>query len=205
MSGTMRHDVGRTVCDHLNAVEPGIIEAIGGRGASRWAGVARHRYECITFSFKVPRDFAKAWRLLRLVSRCQTKYAKNGVSGVATNGCHILAQKLTVSLGLPVDVVSGDEASFITSIDDAPGDLSVWCGYADWLRERDDAKQQWRGNYIGLLLDKKAIKFTNGVPREEWSDETAWNHRHKVPKYTSVPRRDLLGESVIVPDIFEGL
>ncbi len=205
MSCTLKHDIGQQIRALLELDNPGVAEAIGMREASRWAGINRarsgHRYECWTFSLKLPRDIGKVWVLYRLVSRLQcgqkrgqsrfpAPYALSHTVGVS--GCHILAAKLTVALGVPQAVVMGDEAEFLRAIDDKPHDLTPWHPYADWLQERDCH----RGEVIAGWLGKKAVKYKYGVPEQFYGD------------YKKVPVQDFIGETMkLLPtvDIFESV
>lgn len=213
MSATLRHDIGQAIYALIEAESPGLMGTLGCEEASRWAGINRaqhgQRYECRTFALKLPRDLAKAWELLRVTSRLQVmrphkktllNSSLNLLTGVAVKGCHVLASKLTVSLGLPhrLHVLIPGEESFIWSIDDAPGEVTVWSAYADWLCESADRDQyapqaQTRGEMLAAVLAKKAVKVKYGVP------EDTGTARFHVQQADLI--QDILNK--VVPDIFD--
>jgi uncharacterized protein (TIGR02996 family) len=211
MSATIRVDIGRSLAELLEAVQPGIGNEIGAEAASRWAGwraaAVGHRNSCVTFGLKLPSEAGKVWRLLLLVSRLQrlsSVYARDVTHAentpTARNGCRTLAAKLTVALGLPGCVAEGEERAFLVSIDENPDDRTAWTAYADWLQERDDANAVWRGKVIAGWLGKKSMHYKYGMPDVKWSDPD-----YKIQTdYKHLPVRDLLGES-LVPDLFAEL
>jgi uncharacterized protein (TIGR02996 family) len=213
MSATLRHDIGQAIYTLIEAEAPGLMGALGAEEAARWAGIhrAERRYKCRTFALKLPCDLAKAWELLRVTSRlramCPHKTAllnssPNLLTGVAVQGCHVLASKLTVSLGLPhqLEVLVPGEESFIWSIDDRPGEVTTWSAYADWLCESEDRDQyppqaKQRGETLAAVLAKKAVKVRYGTPKETG---TAYQHVQQADLIQAIlnktgPRGSILG------------
>lgn len=187
MSATLRYDCGRAIYALINSEDDTLTPPFGFRPVSRWAGIQRaqqgQRNECYTFAIKLPEQVAPAWRLLRATlrlsvlrpmtqPRSQPGMWSEVLTGPAIRGCGILAAKLIASLGLPhrIDVVmEGDEVAFLKAINSNPGELTIWHGYADWLRECDSDKHAPqaanRGDVIfGWLNPKKAMKVKYGVP-----------------------------------------
>lgn len=159
MSATLRHDISRELaaaiwdCDFL------LLAAMGGRESQIWAGIRNggHR-PSYTFAAKLPGDVRNCVALLDACGTIQTRI--RDIPSRVRNSAHTLAAKFIVSLGLPFEFWLDEEAGFLASIEAAPGELTNWSAYADWLVERGEK----RGEVMQGWLAKKAVKTKYGVP-----------------------------------------
>lgn len=172
MSATLRHDIGLATRDLLEFHRPGIIDKIGGMGASRWPGHrANHRRECVTFGLRLPRDLDATWTLYRAASEAQAVYRNySAIEGEAFSlahgrrGCEVLAAKLCRALGVPGYVARGEEGAFVVKIDAVPTERTTWAVYADWLSEQDSGDCAARAAVIRDWLGTRAVHMKYGVP-----------------------------------------
>lgn len=157
MSATLRYDIGQGISFALSNASPGLLAEFGCMPASRWGGVHKSRFECLTFAVKLPSQIVLAVDLLLATIRAQR--SEFSTDGTALNSCRTLEKKLRQSLGLPKGT-SAEERPFVDAIMEG-GDLTDWLVYADWLQERCDP----RGDLIRAWSDpKKAIKVKYGIP-----------------------------------------
>lgn len=156
MSATLRYDVSRVVHERFEnqlSAHP-LYNWLGFTMAHRYMGSGKAYWRCYTFALKLPKMIEAAFTVRGLACRW-SRASDVTVRG----GCQILFQKLTYSLGLPMDKIGKDEWSLLLSIDKTPGDLAAWAAYADWLTEHNDE----RGARVAAWLSSKAAKVRYGV------------------------------------------
>jgi hypothetical protein len=122
---------------HIGAGGGDFWQALKGKHASRWAGIHRPRWECWTFSVRLPAQVKEGFRLLRA---CFNRLADTpGVSGLDRRVLATIARKLRAALGWPAAPLgtSPEELGLRRHIEQEPETLVLWQAYADWLLEND--------------------------------------------------------------------
>jgi hypothetical protein len=156
-----------------------------GRKASRWAGVDHPRWRCWSFSIRLPRDLAAAWKLRTACERLLADRDDPFGAGrqvfpggpTASKPLGTLLGKLDAILGWTGEPASAPgtparrlEESFRDSIRASGGtELASWSAYADWLAERDPEDrnartiQQWLSREVFSLKRRKEQKLRDDI------------------------------------------
>lgn len=137
---------------------------LGGKSASRWGGVYKPRWECWTFSVKLPRDVEPAMTLRLAVLSAELNESLPW--GAVRKPLRTLARHLEVALGWPDREPSDQtEHGLRLACCEQPADLAHWSAYADWLQEH--------GHKQGLVMARwlSPKTFSQKAAREERWEE----------------------------------
>lgn len=156
MSATLRYDIGMQPWAVLFVNLDTSCASLRFTRASRWVGVGKPRFECVTFAIRLPKQHKEAVALISNIDRCLSAIA---IIPVIEKGLIILRKKIALSMGFPPENSSAEEKGFLSSIMAEPS-LTTWLVYADWLEERGDP----RGELIRAWNGPKAIKCKYGIP-----------------------------------------
>jgi uncharacterized protein (TIGR02996 family) len=160
MTATLRYDIGQQGAHEIEAIDPSLLNELGARDASRYAGFRRARFHCKTFAVKLPAQAGNAYRLQDVCRRVMGREKH----GVIYTTCQALREKLVLSLGLPyLWVIKRGEAPFLHALDLNPNEPATWHAYADYLQEQTHEHDQLRGKVIAEWLGPKAVKVKYGV------------------------------------------
>jgi uncharacterized protein (TIGR02996 family) len=161
VSATLRYDLGVYAALAIDGMPDNPLGPFGASETSRWAGVGRARWLCVTFAVKLPAQASQAFALLKAI---RTLAGDANLPPRERDGCQTLAGKLSLALGLPPGPATPHEDAFLHALAQDPGQLATWSAYADWLQERPDPQSQRRGLVIAGWLARKPMKVKYGVP-----------------------------------------